>query len=119
MTVSSIARKTDRCTIEVRTEGDTAYVKCQGRLVYGDTDRFKEGVRELFGKSKRVVIDLGEVNFMDSAGLGAIVRLYVSAKAARCEFQLVNLGPRVRELFSVTRMLSLFESCGESNVKLP
>lgn len=118
MTVPSSAPKTSSSNFEVRTEGETAFVKCRGRLVYGGTDNFKEAVRELLGKSKRVVIDLDEVTFLDSSGLGTIVRLYVSAKTTKCDFQLINLGPRVRELFSITRMLSLFESCGEHNIRM-
>jgi anti-sigma B factor antagonist len=108
-----------QCTIEVQTQDEMVLVKCKGRLVYGQTDVLKDGVKDLLPKTKRIVIDLSEVSFMDSAGLGTIVRLYVSAKASRCELQLVNLGPRVRELFGMARVLSLFESCGEYNVRMP
>lgn len=104
--------------IEWAMEGETAKVKCKGRLVYGQTDALKNAVGELLPKAKRVVIDLSEVTYMDSSGLGTIVRLYVTAKSAHCELQLVNLGARLRELFGMARVLSLFESCGEYNVKM-
>ena len=94
-------------------------VKCKGRLVFGQTDILREGVRDLLPKSTRVVIDLSEVNYMDSAGLGTVVQLYVSAKASHCELQLLNLAPQVRQIFGLTRILSLFEPCGEHNIRMP
>jgi anti-anti-sigma factor len=56
---------------------------------------------------------------MDSVGLGTVVSLYVSARKANCQFLVVNIRPRIRELFSVTRVLSLFEPAGEANIRLP
>ena len=52
-------------------------------------------------------------------GLGAIVSLYASAKAAGCELKLINLSKRVREIFRVTNLLSVFEVYGEHIVKMP
>jgi anti-sigma B factor antagonist len=50
------------------------------------------------------VLDLTNVSFMDSSGLGTIVGLYISAKAAECQLRLVNLNHRVKELFRLTRL---------------
>ncbi len=118
MADSSIPKSSGKCTIEVRSEDGAVLVKCKGRLVYGQTDILKEGVRDLLSKSKRVVVDLGEVDFMDSAGLGTVLYLYCSAKTSRCELQLNNLAPRVRQLFGLTNILSLFEPCGEHNIRV-
>ena len=119
MTDSLNSKSGGKCTIDVQSEGGTVLVKCKGRLVFGQTDILKDGVRDLLPKSKRVVVDLSEVNFMDSSGLGTVVRLYVSAKTSHCELQLVNLTPQVRKLFGITRILSLFEPCGEHNIRMP
>jgi anti-sigma B factor antagonist len=118
MTGSSNSKSGGVCTIDVRSESGTAFVKCKGRLVFGQTDILKEGVRDLLPKSTRVVIDLSEVDYMDSTGLGTVLYLYASAKTSHCELQLVNLAPRVRQLFGIANILSLFESCGEHNIKL-
>jgi anti-anti-sigma factor len=56
---------------------------------------------------------------MDSSGLGAIVGLYISSKRANCELQLINLSPRVRELLSMSNLVSLFEGCGRYGARLP
>ena len=67
-----------------------------------------------------MIFDLRKVTYMDSSGLGTIVALYISAKAARSELQVVHLSKQIRELFQVTRVLSLFECGGEYiMMKLP
>ena len=118
--MTSLNSKTGcQCTIAVRPDGDSVLVTCKGRLVFGHTDVLNECVKDLLPKSKRIVIDLGEVTYMDSSGLGTVVRIYVSAKASRCELQLLNLAPQVRQMFGVTRILCLFEPYGQHNIRLP
>ena len=56
---------------------------------------------------------------MDSMGLGSIVSLHASAKANGSDLKLVNLSKRVRELFRVTNLLSVFEVYGENIIKMP
>ena len=90
---SSISKSGGKCTIDVQTKDDAVLVKCKGRLVFGQTDILKDGVKDLLPKSSRVVIDLGEVDHMDSTGLGAVLFIYFSAKTSRCELQVVNLAP--------------------------
>ena len=117
--MTSLNSKSGReCSINVRSEDGTAFVKCTGRLVFGSTDALREGVSDLMPNSKRIVIDLGEVDYIDSSGLGTVVRIYVSAKASHCELQLLNLAPQVRQMFGVTRILSLFEPCGQHNIRI-
>src|SRR3954468_23294322 len=84
-------------------------VACSGRLVSGGTDQLRSEVKRLFPKSKHVILDLTDVTQMDSMGLGTIVSLYASAKANGCDLKLINLSNRVREIFRVTNLLSVFE----------
>jgi anti-anti-sigma factor len=56
---------------------------------------------------------------MDSSGLGTIVALYISAKNAGSTLELINLSPRIRELFGLTNLLSVFETCGRYGTRLP
>jgi len=67
------------------------------------------GVRNLIPESKRIVLDLTDVTYMDSSGLGAIVGIYLSAKRQHCEMKLINLNQRVKELFRITNMAKIFE----------
>lgn len=79
-------------------------VDCTGKITSNTIHLLKTTVKPLFSVSKTVVLDLTNVNFMDSSGLGAIVGLYISAKAAKSRLKLINLNDRLRELFSITRL---------------
>ncbi len=106
-------------TIQTEQTNESRVVRCGGRLISTTADRLKAEVKPLISRGGCVVIDLSDVTFMDSMGLGTIAALYVSSKSAGCRFELVNLSRRVRDLFTVTHLLSLFESCGETNAVIP
>jgi anti-anti-sigma factor len=55
---------------------------------------------------------------MDSSGLGAIIAVYVSAKNARCELQLINVSKKIRDLLGMTKLLSVFEIAGQYNARM-
>jgi anti-sigma B factor antagonist len=103
--------------VDIEFVGNAAVVKCSGKLVMGVTDVLYSQVKPLIPNHKRIVLDLSELAQMDSMGLGTLARLYVSAKAAGCDLQLVNLGARVRQLLGTTNMLSVFAIIGENGVK--
>src|ERR1700683_4183790 len=105
-------------TLQIHTETDVTTIRCIGRLVAGVTDTLRDEVRQLLPSQRRIVLDLTDLTQLDSMGLGSIVSLYVSARAARCELELINLSPRVHELFGITNLLSVFETCGEHRIKL-
>lgn len=95
---------------------DHATVLCHGKLVAGVSDVLYREVSKLLPGTKRIVLDLTNLTKMDSMGLGSVVRLYVSCKSAGAELQLVNLGPRIRQLLGMTHLLSAFTVIGENNV---
>jgi len=84
-------------------------VRCSGRINSNTTDLLKATVRSLMLDNKIVVLDLGNVSYMDSSELGALVGLYVSAKRSSCSLKLVKLSDRLKELLSITRLAPLFE----------
>ncbi len=81
-----------------------ATVHCKGRVTSDTGQSLKSAVKPLFSDSKVVVLDLTEVNYMDSSGLGTIVGLYVSSKGANSQLKLINLNQRLKELLSITRL---------------
>jgi anti-sigma B factor antagonist len=93
-------------------------VSCRGRLVASHTDEFYDAVHPLIAQTKRIVLDFNDITHMDSSGLGTVVRLYVGAKAAGCELQLVNLSKGIRKILSMTNLLSFFTVVGESNIRM-
>ena len=77
---------------------------------YGNGAHSEDRVKALLPKNRRVILDLTDLGYMDSSGLGTLVGLYISAKGANCRLELVNLSPRIRELLSLTNVLSIFEA---------
>jgi anti-sigma B factor antagonist len=111
----------DEAALMLRTDttADATVVRCSGRLISTSADRLKAEVKPLFRRGNKVVLDLSDVTFMDSMGLGTIASLYVSSKTAGCSLALINLNRRIRDLLSMTHLLSLFEACGETNAIIP
>jgi anti-anti-sigma factor len=96
---------------------DPIVVRCEGRLVSGVNDRLHLEVSQLIPSHSRIVLDLSDLTHMDSTGLGTLVRLYVSAKSKGCALQLYNIGKPIRQLLSLTHLLSVFEVIGSSNIR--
>ena len=115
----SAAKPVPQLTLARSTEGDSVFVRCTGKLVAVTTGILQSEVRSLLPGSQRIVLDLTDLGYMDSSGLGSIIGLYVSAKTAGARLEIINLSQRVRHLFSITNVLSLFEVCGEQNIRIP
>ncbi len=79
-------------------------VHCSGRFVADTCPQLQNTVRPLMLETKSLVLDLTGVNYIDSSALGAIVGLKLSSKRTGCRLTLINLTPRVKELFSMTRL---------------
>jgi anti-sigma B factor antagonist len=97
---------------------ESTVVHCSGRLILSTADALKSYVKPRIVRGGSVVLDLTDLTFMDSMGLGTIATLWISSKTAGCQLALINLSPRIRDLFTVTHLLSLFEACGESNARI-
>lgn len=105
-------------TFEVERDGDTAVVKCHGRLVAGTTDEFSQEVKQLLPKTKVVVVDLADLTYVDSTGLGVLVRLLASARQAGCEFKLLHLGKQLRNVLKLTNLLSVFAQAEDHGINI-
>ena len=105
--------------LQVSKDGDTTTVTCTGRLTLGAATNFKTHVKQLVKESKKVVVDLSGVTYMDSSGLGAVVGIYVASKTNKCDLQLVKFNQQVRQLFAFTNLLTLFEPAGQQNIRMP
>lgn len=87
-------------------------VKCHGELVFGTAvSEIKELLRPLIPLGGRIIIDLGDVKHVDSAGLGALVGIKVSAiNQGQCVLELANMTPGVVELLRLTHLTQMFSS---------
>jgi anti-anti-sigma factor len=87
-------------------------VRCHGRLENQTAGELKEIVKPLITEGGgSIVLDLTDVRFVDSLGLGTLVGLKVSAiNQGYCTLTLVNLTPRIQELLKLTNLTKLFSS---------
>ena len=86
-------------------------VKCHGRVVSGTSSELKNIVRPLIDSGGRIIIDLGDVSYLDSSGLGTLVGLKASAiNKGLCKLEFRNMTPRVLELLRITKLTQIFFS---------
>jgi anti-anti-sigma factor len=104
------------CEVEKAKEKDkhgnaVTTVTCHGRLVTQTGPQLKDVVKPLIPLGGRIVIDLADVNHLDSSGLGTLVGLKASAiHQGLCILELANMTPRVLELLRITNLAQLFSS---------
>lgn len=97
---------------------NTAVVRCHGRLVSGATQILSSCVTQLLPESKRIILDLSDLQHTDSMGLGVLVKLYVSARAAGSSLELTHLSKQIQSLLGMTNLLDVFTVIGERGIKL-
>jgi anti-sigma B factor antagonist len=105
-------------TFEIERDGDNAVVKCHGRLVAGTTEELYQEVKHLLPQTKVVVVDLAELTYVDSTGLGTLVRLSTTARQLKCEFKLLHLGKQLRNVLKLTNLLSVFAQAEDHGITI-
>jgi anti-sigma B factor antagonist len=96
--------------MSTRTVKGILVLDCQGRIVFGEESaELRDTVKQLLAQNKRIVLNLGGVNYIDSGGLGTLVALYTTAHQAGGSIKLCNLTQRVGDLLQVTKLLTIFE----------
>ena len=93
-----------------RSLGGVVIVDCSGKIVMGDETAFlRHQVKDLLNESRQIVLNLAEVNYLDSSGLGTLVGLFTSARSVGGEIKLAGLTGRVKDLLQITKLVSIFE----------
>ena len=97
-------------SIQSRRVGDISVVKCSGRIAEGDEtaalQQFLEGLRP---RDRFIILDLGETSFIDSSGLGLLVRFRMRFLTAGGDLKLCAARARIAEMLTITRLASVFE----------
>jgi anti-sigma B factor antagonist len=99
------------------TEKDLARVTVlvlTGRVTLGEeSNHLRTTIKEMLGKGKtRLVLDLAEVSYIDSAGLGTLVAGYTTARNLGATMKLANLTKKFREQLHITKLVTVFEVYG-------
>jgi anti-sigma B factor antagonist len=98
--------------IEERAVSDVIVLDLKGRVTLGEGDELlKDKVNSLINQGrKKLVLNLAEVPYIDSAGLGEIVRTYTTVSKQGGSLKLLNLTKRITDLLSITKLLTVFET---------
>jgi anti-sigma B factor antagonist len=97
--------------LESRPVGDVLVIACHGRIVAGnEVFTLHSNVGDSFAKYADVVLQLDQVEFVDSSGLGALVRLMQAARTKGGNLKLSGVPSRIRKTFELTGLLSQFET---------
>lgn len=98
--------------IEERTVGDVKVLDLKGRVTLGEGDELlKDKINSLLNQgSRKIVLNLAEVPYVDSAGLGEIVRTYTTVSRQGGSLKLLRLTKRITDLLSITKLLTVFET---------
>jgi anti-sigma B factor antagonist len=96
--------------MNTRVQDGVLILDCIGRIVFGEESAaLRESVKSAISGNSKVVLNLAEVNYIDSGGLGTLVSLYTTARNAGGALKLANLTRRVTDLLQVTKLVSVFE----------
>ena len=94
-----------------RTIEGVKVIDCVGRIVFGDeASQLRETVKRELAENNRLVLNLGEVSYIDSGGIGTLVSLFTTARNAGGDIKLANLTKRVGDLLQITKLITVFES---------
>jgi anti-sigma B factor antagonist len=98
-------------TINERKSGDVTILDVEGKILLGEGDvQLKRKIDELIERKEiKLVLNLANVPYMDSGGLGEIVRSYTTVKRASGELKLLNATKRISDLLTITKLITVFE----------
>jgi anti-sigma B factor antagonist len=82
-----------------------------GRITLGEGSvQLRDSIRDLIGKGQtRILLDLGDVNYIDSSGLGELVSAYTSARNQGATVKLLKLTKKVHDLLQLTKLYTVFD----------
>src|ERR1700740_26600 len=98
--------------IEERIIGAVVVLDLKGKVMLGEGDELlKDKVNALVSQGrKKIVLNLADVPYIDSAGLGEIVRTYTTVSRQGGSLKLLNLTKRITDLLSITKLLTVLET---------
>jgi anti-sigma B factor antagonist len=92
-------------------KSDVTIIDISGKLTLGEgTSSLRTKIRELVeGGSRRIVLNMADVSYMDSSGLGEMIASHTTVTTAGGEMKLLNLAKRVHDLLKLTKLYTVFE----------
>jgi anti-sigma B factor antagonist len=106
--------------IETRTIGDVRILDCSGKITLGEgTMAVRNTVRDILkNNGKKIILNLAEVNYIDSSGIGELVSTYSTVSNSGGQLKLLNLTKKIQELLAITKLLTVFQVFDNEQVAL-
>ena len=97
--------------IKTRQVDGITIMDCSGRITLGEGSvTLRDAVRDLLGKgSKQILLNLGDVTYIDSSGIGELVSAYTTVKNQGGDLKLLNLTKKVHDLLQITKLYTVFD----------
>jgi anti-sigma B factor antagonist len=97
--------------VSTRQVDGVSIVDCSGRITLGEGSVvLRDTVKDLLGKGqKKILLNLGDVNYIDSSGIGELVSAYTTAKNQGGELKLLKLTKKVHDLLQITKLYTVFD----------
>ena len=99
-------------TIKERVSGDVTILDLDGKITLGEGDvLLRDTISKLVdNKSVKVILNLENVSYMDSGGLGEVVRSYTSVRNAGGDVKLLKVAKRISDLLTITKLHTVFDT---------
>jgi anti-sigma B factor antagonist len=97
--------------LEKRTIGDIQILDCSGKITLGEgTMAVRNAVRDILkDNGKKIILNLADVSYIDSSGIGELVSTYTTVTNSGGQFKLLNLTNKIHELLQITKLLTVFQ----------
>jgi anti-sigma B factor antagonist len=102
--------------MQFETRKDCLFVTLEGEFVFDEVVHFESFIKKNLGKSKNIAIDMKSLGFMDSSGMGSLVKLLNYLKQKGGAFYLYNIKAEVLKILEIADLLSFFKIVKESEV---
>ena len=103
------AARAHALSCEVHSTPEETTIVCTGKILSDTASYLQEIVQPLIPRTKRVLLDLTNVEHMDSSGMGMLVKLWISTKRADCELKVINLNERIKDLLRISNLSKILE----------
>jgi anti-sigma B factor antagonist len=97
--------------LNTRQVGDVSVVDVAGRITLGEgSSALRDALRDMINKNqKKILLNLGDVNYIDSSGIGELVSGFTTVTNSGGQLKLLNLNKRVKDLLQITKLYTVFD----------
>jgi anti-sigma B factor antagonist len=98
--------------IKERVVEGVSVLDLSGKIILGEGDvQVRDRIKDLLADGqKRILLNLAEISYIDSAGLGGLISAYTTTKREGGQLKLVNLTKRIQDLLAITKLITVFET---------